>query len=172
MTNLLRAPVLVLLAAVLAACSGDDRASGAREAPTPSPAASQGRGARDAGASGGTAVRITVGDTELRGRLLVNASARDLSAQLPLTLEFRDHNSAEKTAPLPRELSTEDAPAGHDPAAGDIGYYAPGGDLVLYYDHAAPFFEGIIRIGEFEGDVAALEREPDGASITVERSAG
>jgi hypothetical protein len=33
-----------------------------------------------------------------------------------------------------RELPLEGAPEGHDPAAGDIGYWAPGGDLVFYYD--------------------------------------
>jgi hypothetical protein len=175
MTNLLRAPVLGLLAGVLlSACGGtdgdDDRAPSAREARTASPSPSQGRSERDPEASGGTAIQITFDDTEFRARLLVNATARDLAAQLPLTLKFRDHNSAEKTAPLPRELSTEGAPAGHDPAAGDIGHWAPDGDLVLYYDDAAPFFDGIIRIGEFHGDLAALERQPDGVSVTVERA--
>jgi hypothetical protein len=50
---------------------------------------------------------------------------------LPLTLTFRGHNNVEKTAPLPRELSLDGAPEGHDPAAGDIGYWAPDGDLVF-----------------------------------------
>jgi hypothetical protein len=58
---------------------------------------------------------------------------RDLAAQLPLTLAFRDFNIVEKIAPLPRELSLDGAPAGDDPAVGDIGYWAPGGDLVFYY---------------------------------------
>ena len=64
----------------------------------------------------------------------------------------------EKTAPLPRELSLDGAPAGHDPAAGDIGYWAPDGDFVLYYDDDAPYFDGIVRIGEFDGDMDAIER--------------
>jgi hypothetical protein len=77
---------------------------------------------QDAGASDGTPIRITFGGTELTARLHDNATARDLAAQLPLTLTFRDHNNVEKTAPLPRELSLDGAPEGHDPAAGDIGY--------------------------------------------------
>ena len=56
---------------------------------------------------------MTVGDTQLTARLHDNATARDLAAQLPLTLTFRDHNSVEKTAPLPRELSLDGAPEGH-----------------------------------------------------------
>jgi NAD(P)-dependent dehydrogenase (short-subunit alcohol dehydrogenase family) len=68
-----------------------------------------------------TPIRITFGDGELTARLDDNATARDLAAQLPLTLGFSDHNNVEKTAPLPRELSLDGAPEGHDPAAGDIG---------------------------------------------------
>src|SRR3954452_22808600 len=47
-------------------------------------------------------------------------------------------------------------PAGHDPVAGDIGYWAPDGQLVLYYDDAAPYWDGIVRIGEVHGDLSAV----------------
>ena len=134
-----------------------------RRAPLPS------RG-QDADASNGTPIRITFGDTELTGRLHDNATARDLAAQLPLTPTFRDHNEAEKTAPLPRKLSVDEAPAGHDPAAGDIGYWAPGGDLVLYYDNDAPYFDGIVRIGEIDGDMQAITRLPEDSRVTIERA--
>ncbi len=118
----------------------------------------------------GTPIRIAFGDTQLTGTLSENATARDLAAQLPLTLSFRDHNSVEKTARLPRELSLDGAPDGHDPTAGDIGYWAPGGDLVLYYDDGAPYFDGIVRIGEFDGDTEALRRQSDGFDISIERA--
>jgi hypothetical protein len=157
--------VLALLATIsLSACGGDDdgdQSAGVHDASTPTPSASQSRG---------TPIRITFGDTELTARLHDNATARDLAAQLPLTLTFRDHNSVEKTAPLPRELSLDGAPDGHDPAAGDIGYWAPDGDLVFYYDSDAPFFNGIVRIGEFDGDMDAIERQSDDFSVTIERA--
>jgi hypothetical protein len=117
-----------------------------------------------------TPIRITFGDTRLTVRLDDNATARDLAAQLPPTLTFRDHNNFEKTGPLPRELSLDDAPDGHDPAAGDIGYWAPDGDLVFYYDSDAPFFNGIVRIGEFDGEMDAIERQRDDFSVTIERA--
>ena len=150
---------LALLATVsLSACIGGngdgDRASGDQ----------------DANNSEGTPIRITFGDTALTAWLYDNATARDLTAQLPLTLTFRDHNNVEKTAPLPRELSLEGAPEGHDPAAGDIGYWAPDGDLVFYYDGEAPFFDGIVRIGEFDGDVDAIERQSGDFSLEIERA--
>jgi hypothetical protein len=75
----------------------------------------------------------------------------------------------EKTAPLPRELSLDGAPDGHDPTAGDIGYWAPDGDFVLYYDDDAPYFDGIVRIGDLDGDIEAIARLPEGASVTIER---
>jgi hypothetical protein len=164
--------VLALLATVsLSACGGDDdsdQAAGAPDVSAPSPSPSLGSGDENAIAPTGTPIQITVGDTELTARLHDNATARDLAAQLPLTLTFRDHNNVEKTAPLPRELSLEGAPEGHDPAAGDIGYWAPDRDLVFYYDNEAPFFNGIVRIGEFDGEVDALELQSEDFSATIE----
>ena len=169
--------ILGLLATILvSACSGADENSDqaadgpdtSTPAPSPSPSATSGE--QDAGASDGTPIRITFGDTELTGRLLDNATARDLAAQLPLTLTFRDHNNVEKTAPLPRELPLDGAPEGHDPAAGDIGYWAPDGDLVFYYDSDAPFFNGIVRIGEFHGTMDAIARQTENFSVTIERA--
>jgi hypothetical protein len=169
--------VLALLATIpLSACggAGEDggQASGGPDAstPAPSPSPSPASGDQDAGASDGTPIRVRFGDTELTGRLSDNATARDLAAQLPLTLTFRDHNNVEKTAPLPRALSLEGAPEGHDPAARDIGYWAPDGDLVFYSDSEAPYFNGIVRIGELDGDIDALERQGEDFSATIERA--
>jgi hypothetical protein len=147
--------VLALLATTsLSACGGSDddgnQAAGAPQSSTP--------------------IRIGFGDTQLTARLEENATARDLAAQLPLTLTFRDHNNVEKTAPLPRELSLDGAPDGHDPAGGDIGYWAPDGDLVFYYDSDAPYYDGIVRIGRFDGDMDAIERQNEDFSVTIERA--
>jgi hypothetical protein len=167
--------VLALLATVsLSACGGDeedsDQGAGAPDASAPSTSSTLASGDQNARAPASTPIRVTVGDTELTARLHDNATARDLAAELPLTLTFRDHNSVEKTAPLPRELSIEGAPEGHDPAAGDIGYWAPAGDLVFYYDSDAPFFNGIVRIGEFDGEMDAIERQGEDFSVTIERA--
>jgi hypothetical protein len=167
--------VLALLATVsLSACGGDeedsDQGAGAPDASAPSSSPSPDSGDQNASVPATTPIRVTVGDTDLTARLDGNATARDFAAQLPLTLTFRDHNSVEKTAPLPRELSIEGAPEGHDPAAGDIGYWAPDGDLVFYYNSDAPFFNGIVRIGEFDGELDAIERQGENFSVTIERA--
>ena len=69
-----------------------------------------------------TPIKITIADTVVTARLADNATARDLAAQLPLTLIFKDFNHVEKVATLPRRLSTDGVPAGADPDIGDIGY--------------------------------------------------
>ena len=164
-------PLLVTLLATIfmSACGQDEDADQTTGSPASTPTPSPAPGDQDAGASDGTQIRIAFGDSELAGQLHDNATARDLADQLPLTLTLRDHNGVEKTAPLPRELSLDGAPDGHDPAAGEIGYWAPGGDLVLYYDDGAPYFDGIVRIGEFDGDLDALERQGDDVEITIEQ---
>jgi hypothetical protein len=76
-----------------------------------------------------TPIKIIIADALATARLDNNATARDLAAQLPLTLTFKDFNHVEKVAALPRRLSTDGAPAGADPDVGEIGYYAPLGNL-------------------------------------------
>jgi hypothetical protein len=101
---------------------------------------------------------VIIGNTVLTGRLWDNATARDLIAQFPLTLTFRDYNSQEKLAPLPRKLSMDGVPSGDDPLPGDIGYYAPSGVVVFYYSDVG-YFNGIVRIGQFDGDMDAITRQ-------------
>jgi hypothetical protein len=165
--------VAAFLAAVALSACGDEESERPASATSPSTQASPrtGTGTSSAPADdapNATQLRITFGDTELTARLDDNATARGLAAQLPLTLTFRDHNGVEKTAPLPNELSTEGAPDAHDPVAGDLGYFAPGGDLVLYHDDEAPEFPGIVRIGRLDGDLEALTRQSDEFEATVD----
>ena len=115
----------------------------------------------------GTSIRVRHGDSEFTGRPADSDTARALADQLPVTITFGDHNAVEKTGPLPDVLPTADDEA-DDPAAGDIGYYAPGGDLVFYYDNA-PAFDGIVVLGRFDAVSAALEDQDGTVTMTVER---
>ena len=147
-----------------------DQAIGAPGAstPDPSPSPSPASGDQDANCSEGTPIRITFDDTELTARLHDNATARGLAAQLPLTLTFSDFNNVEKISPLPRELSLEGAPEGDDSEVGDIGYWSPDGDLVLYYGEVG-FWNGIVVIG-VDGEMDAIERQSDDFSVMIQRA--
>jgi hypothetical protein len=117
----------------------------------------------------GTPIRITVGTTVLTGRLHDNPTARDLLTQLPLTLAFRDLNGVEKIARLLRALTMKGVPAGDDPEIRDIGYYAPTRNLVLYYGDVG-YWNGIVRIGRYDGNTESMQGLEDGAVVTIERA--
>jgi hypothetical protein len=114
-----------------------------------------------------TPIQVIIGDTVLTGRLWDNATARDLIAQLPLTLTFSDFNRLEKIAPLPRKLSTNGVPAGDDPSPRDIGYYAPWGNLIFYYGDVG-YFNGIVRIGQFDDDMNAITSQTGDFTARIE----
>jgi hypothetical protein len=42
--------------------------------------------------------------------------------------------------------------------------------LVFYYDSDAPFFNGIVRIGEFDGEMDAIGRQSEEFSVAIERA--
>lgn len=199
MRNLLRAPArwlapaawpvtlpLAFLTVVCAACSvvpepgSRDTAPGNQGSPgqpvgpspsttTPSAETPSAGTSSPPSVAGGTSIKITVSGTVITARLADNATARDLAAQLPLTLTFNDFNQVEKIAALPRPLSRDGVPAGADPDIGDIGYYAPSGDLVFYYGDVG-YFTGIVRIGRFDTGMELIERQDDGFQVTIERS--
>jgi hypothetical protein len=112
-------------------------------------------------------LRVVIGDTTLSGRLFDNATARDFASQLPMTLTFSDLHGAEKGAPLPRKLSVHGMPTGDDPQIGDLGYWAPSGNLVLYYGDVA-YWTGIMRIGHFDGDMQAVAAQSGDFDATIE----
>ena len=120
-------------------------------------------------ATSDTPIQVIIGNSVLTGRLWDNATARDLLALLPLTLTFRDFNGVEKLAPLPRTLSMDGVPAGDDPFPRDIGYYAPSGDVVFYYDDVG-YFPGIVRIGQFDGSMEAIVRHTGAFTARIERA--
>ena len=113
-------------------------------------------------------IRIRIGEQRFTATLDDSAAARDLLGQLPVTLDMVDHGGVEKTGPLPAPLSLDGQPEGADPAVGDLGYYAPGNDLVLYYGDQS-YYPGIVVVGRLDGDAATQIAALDGAiTATVE----
>ena len=66
-------------------------------------------------------------------QLNASAAADSLLAQLPLTMEVEDYSTNEKIFYPPEALDTADAPHAEG-GAGMLAYYAPWGDVVLFYD--------------------------------------
>jgi hypothetical protein len=71
---------------------------------------------------------------------------------------------------LPLPLSLEGQPDGADPDVGDVGYYAPGHDLVLYYGDQS-YYPGIVILGRLDEDaVERISAMEDSVTATVEVS--
>lgn len=157
------------VALTLGACTADDREQADRTAsraaqasPTRTPRA----GDRTDDASKtrpetSMQIRITIGDQRFTATLGDSPAADDLLAQLPLTVDMVDHGGVEKTGPLPGPLPLDGQPEGADPDVGDLGYYAPGNDLVLYYGDQS-YFPGIVVLGRLDGDAAEQIAQLDG----------
>jgi hypothetical protein len=70
-------------------------------------------------------------------------AARDLYAQLPLSITVENYSNNEKIFYPPKKLNTTDTPQA-DAQAGTLAYYAPWGDVVMFYGRfgsAAGLFE-------------------------------
>ncbi len=87
---------------------------------------------------------------------------------LPLALTLEDYNGTEKIADLPKQLTTEGAPKAIVPKAGDIAYYAPWGNLAIFYRDFRSS-AGLIRLGRIDASNEAL-RFAGGAKVTIRRS--
>jgi hypothetical protein len=162
-----RALALAPLAAfVLAACGGDDTTAPATtEAPD---AAATGTGDQvETEERSDMELRLAVGETVLRARMLDNATSRDFASLLPLTLTLSDYAQTEKVSDLPRRLSTADAPEGADPEIGDIAYYAPWGNLAIYYRDFG-YSSGLVKLGHIDSGVEELAAMRGDFTVTIE----
>jgi hypothetical protein len=100
-------------------------------------------------------IHIKLDNKTLTATLADNATSRVFVSLLPLTLTLKNYASTEKISYLARKLSTEGAPAGCDPDVGDITYYAPWGNLAIFYKDFG-YSDGLIKLGKIDGDAGAL----------------
>lgn len=78
-------------------------------------------------------ISVTCGDTQVVYELNDSPAAQCLLSQLPLTVEVENFSTNEKVFYPPQELDTSDTPLAEG-GAGTLAYYAPWGDVVLFYD--------------------------------------
>ena len=112
-------------------------------------------------------IRLTFDGKAVEATLLDNATARDFLSLLPMTLTLEDYHSTEKIGHPPRKLSTAGAPAGVDPSVGDIAYYAPWGNLEIFYKDFG-YSKGLIGLGRIASGIEALN-VPGSVQVTIER---
>ena len=111
-------------------------------------------------------IRLKVGDTVLTATLIDSKTTRDFISLLPLTLTLEDYAGTEKISDLPKRLSTEGAPSGTDPSVGDITYYAPWGNLAIFYKDFG-YSSGLVILGKIDSSIEAFN-VPGSVKVTIE----
>lgn len=112
--------------------------------------------------------QFTFNNQSMVATLYDNPSARDFFSLLPLDLTIDNYANNEKIAYLPRELTVESAGAFDNEQPGDLCYYAPWGNLALFYA-SYRWSHGLIRLGRFEGGFEPL-RTRGAFALRVEAS--
>ncbi|SHG47534.1 MULTISPECIES: cyclophilin-like fold protein [Eubacteriales] len=156
-----------LLAAVLALCClvgcGTDPHAPAAESLSPAGAPSAEVAPQAEGEEQPTRIAVRADGREIVYELGQSAAAQGLCDQLPLTVEVEDFSTNEKIFYPPQELEVADAPLAEG-GRGVLAYYAPWGDVVLFYgpfDGSGQLYE-LGRAVSGEGDIEALS-----GSVTI-----
>lgn len=153
--------ILLLLALLVTvgvvACDADERSARPTSKPSAEPTTQPANKMK---------INLKLPDKTLTATLHDTPTARDFAAMLPLTLTLADYAKTEKVSDLPRRLTKDGAPAGADPSVGDIAYYAPWGNLALYYKDFG-YSDGLILLGKLDGGAEALNG-PGSLKVTIE----
>ncbi|MDV5171598.1 cyclophilin-like fold protein [Photobacterium rosenbergii] len=112
-------------------------------------------------------IQFVFDDRTIGATLNDTPSARDFVGQLPLTLDLEDYASTEKIAYLPSKLTKEGSPPGVSAKVGDISYYAPWGNLVVFYKDFG-YSSGLIKLGEIDSGIERFTANRS-MKVTVER---
>ncbi|MFJ8762780.1 cyclophilin-like fold protein [Streptomyces cyaneofuscatus] len=158
------APAAALLLAGTACSSGTPVT-----APAASPSAASGRqqppSASSSGRSTSMNIRVTLDGRPVDAVLNDSPAARDLAELLPLTLDLEDFHDTERVADLPRKLNTDGAPEPAAAKAGDIAYYAPWGNLALFYQDGPAPSPDLLVLGHLD---ASADQLGQATRITIE----
>lgn len=122
-------------------------------------------------AKGKTATRIRVKSNGGTTVFQLNSSpaARDLFAQLPLSIKVENYGSNEKIFYPPKKLNTSDTPLA-DARTGTLAYYAPWADVVMFYGNfgsASGLYElgravsGVEHISKMSGEIRVEKGEDE-----------
>jgi hypothetical protein len=123
-------------------------------------------GQRNQPESGDLHISLTVGSTAHRATLRDTPAGRDFAALLPLSLTLRDFAGTEKISDLPSRLSTAEAPAGAAADGGDIAFYAPWGNLAIFY-RPSGYAQGLIVFGRLETGMDHLAAATGDVPVTI-----
>ena len=95
-------------------------------------------------------------------------TSKDFLSLLPLTLTFEDYAGTEKISYPSNKLSTKEAPSGMDPTIGDFTYFAPWGNLAIFYKDFG-YSNGLIKLGKIESGKENFENVHGDFTVHIEK---
>lgn len=117
-----------------------------------------------------TRIKLTFECNEIYALINNSKAGNDFLSLLPLSVKAEDFNSTEKIFYLSKKLNIENEPDGINPKAGDITYYAPWGNIAIFYKNFR-YSNNLIYLGKFENvsDVEKLSNMKGDFDIRIER---
>ena len=117
-----------------------------------------------------TKIKLTFEGNEIYALINNSKAGDDFLSLLPLSVKAEDFNSTEKIFYLSKKLNTQNEPDGINPKAGDITYYAPWGNIAIFYRDFR-YSNNLIYLGKFENvsDIEKLSNIKGNFDIRIER---
>lgn len=117
-----------------------------------------------------TRIKLTFEGNEIYALINNSKAGNDFLSLLPLNVKAEDFNSTEKIFYLSKKLNTQNEPDGINPKAGDITYYAPWGNIAIFYKNFR-YSNNLIYLGKFENtsDIEKLSNIKGNFDIRIER---
>ncbi|PLV58097.1 cyclophilin-like fold protein [Brachyspira pilosicoli] len=117
-----------------------------------------------------TKIKLTFEGNEIYALINNSKAGDDFLSLLPLSVKAEDFNSTEKIFYLSKKLNTQNEPDGINPKAGDITYYAPWGNIAIFYKNFR-YSNNLIYLGKFENvsDIEKLSNIKGNFDIRIER---
>ncbi|WP_157143685.1 cyclophilin-like fold protein [Brachyspira pilosicoli] len=115
-------------------------------------------------------IKLTFEGNEIYAVITNSKAGNDFLSLLPLSVKAEDFNSTEKIFYLSKKLNTQNEPDGINPKAGDITYYAPWGNIAIFYKNFR-YSNNLIYLGKFENvsDIEKLSNIKGNFDIRIER---
>jgi hypothetical protein len=100
-------------------------------------------------------VTLSIEGEEWSAILKESDVTREFIRLLPLYITLKDYEDSQKISGLPESLRVGSSPAGSDASAGEIAYYAPWDNLVIFYDDVQ-YTTGLVIMGYIDDNLEAF----------------
>lgn len=116
-----------------------------------------------------TRIKLTFNDKEVLVRMYDNPASKDFLAQLPLTVTFEDYIGKEKVSILQKRLSIDGVQAEDLSKKGDFAYYAPWGNVAIFYKGFEDATNDLIILGQIESGKENVENIHGDFTVKIEK---